>query len=102
VTAKVNSQGELVLQLSDQDKLQLQSGDVLIARRSKSGDLVLKRSRPKRSTVKVKQNYLTPGPLAPSVLKRLYSKKNQPWEKLEEEAVLSSRTALKGHQLNEL
>ena len=98
----MNRRGQIVLRTSAEENLGVKPGDVLVVGHTHGGRIVLeKRCSPRRGTPR-KKSYLTPSPLSPTTLERIYSRPDPDWDKVEAEAVALSRRALAGRRLNEL
>ena len=103
MTATITSKGYIVLRTSAREKVSVKPGDVLVASGGK-GRIVLRKQRKgwRDSRKRVRTNYLTPPPLSPRVLERVYAESNPEWDKVEAEAVALSERSLKGKRIEQL
>ncbi len=98
MTATINQLGQIVLRTGAGEDPLVKSGDVLLVIHDRGGRIVLQKRRQARG----KKSYLTPQPLSAATRARLYTRSQQDWESVEEEAVTLGRQALAGKRLENL
>ena len=102
MTVTINHDGQIVLQKKVHEKLDVRAGDVLVVVLERRGRIVLRKKRLPRRAGRRSVHYLTPPPLSPRVLKRIYARPDLKWDKVEAEAVTQGRRVLAGRRLEEL
>ncbi|MBI2927007.1 MAG: AbrB/MazE/SpoVT family DNA-binding domain-containing protein [Verrucomicrobia bacterium] len=102
MTATVNRRGQIVLRTTVQEKVNVKSGDVLVVLHDQAGRIVLQKRRAALTQARGGKSYLTPPPLPPAALERIYARPDREWDKIEAEATALSRRALTGKALEEL
>jgi len=98
----VNRRGQIVLRTTAPEKLNVKPGDVLVVIHDQTGRIILQKRRAAGSQARGGKSYLTPPPLPPAALERIYARSDPAWDKVEAEATALSRSALAGKALEEL